>query len=335
MKILQIANYVDGVGGISVQVKLIRDHLMAEGYSCGIFSTKGSIVKRLLSPILLFIKGREYDVFHIHASSNRGFFPAIIGVSVGVLLRKRTVLTYHGGGVAEFLQRRAKLVRFFLTKTNVNIVLSGFVGSVYDKYYIPYVIIPNIVELQNDVYKRRKEIKPRIISIRSLTDTYNVICTLRAFQKVLNHYPDAHLLIVGDGPQRKELEEFVKENAIQNVVFVGRVNNSEIYDFLNQSDIMVSSSRFDNMPVSVLEGFNAGLLVVVSKVGGVPYMVRDGENGLLFSSDNDEEMAAKIIWALGHQDQTLQMIEVGHQDVNHYSWNSIKESLFQAYGKDN
>lgn len=331
MKILQIANYSEGVGGISVQVKLIRDHLLSDGVECDIFSTKGTLLRRLIVAVRLFFLGKKYDVFHVHACSDRGFFPGVIGISIGHLLKKRVVLTFHGGGADIFFRRHPRLVRFFLTRTDANIVLSGFVGEIYNKYHIPYSIIPNIIELKGDAFKEREGFRPHFISIRSLCEIYNIECTLRAFQRVHSLYPTASLILLGDGPHRGYLEQFVKENKIENVSFVGQVNNADIYHYLSQCDIMVSSSRFDNMPVSILEGFNAGLLVIASKVGGVPYMIRDGENGFLFESDNDEEMAQRMVYALEHPAEVKKIIGHAHQCIKQYSWEYCRPRFMELY----
>ena len=331
MRVLQIANYAEGVGGISVQVRQIRNHLTTDGITCEILSTKGPPLKRLAEIAKLIFLGKMFDVFHVHACSERGFFPAIVGITFGRMLKKRVVLTFHGGGAEAFFRHRTKLIRKYLTRTDTNIVLSGFIGSIYDKYQIPYTIIPNIIDLKKGVYKERENISPRFISIRSLSEIYNVECTLRAFQRVQSVYPDATLLLLGDGPLKGNLEAYVKDNRIQNVTFVGRVNNEDIYHYLAQCDIVVSSSRFDNMPVSVLEGINAGLLVIASNVGGVPYMIQDGVNGLLFESDNDEEMAQKMVYSLRHPQKAIEMIKQAYQSLSQYSWDACRPKLMRVY----
>ena len=331
MKILQIANYTEGVGGISVQVALLRDLLRNEGYTCDIVSTKGSIIKRINAVFELFIKGREYDVFHIHACSDRGFLPAVLGIRIGRLLKKRVVLTFHGGGAEGFFRRKEKFVKRYLTRTSANIVLSGFIGRVFDRYGIPYTVIPNILVADSSTFRTRTEIRPRFIGIRSLTETYNIKCTLRAFAIVLEQYPEARLTLLGSGPLKSELEQFVADHHIPNVTFVGQIPNTEISRYLDEADIMVSSSRFDNMPVSVLEGFRAGLLVISSKVGGVPYMIEDGRNGLLFESDNDRQMAEKMLAAVEDPDATLWMIANARQSLEDYRWENCREKLLALY----
>ncbi len=331
MKILLISNYVEGVGGISVQVKLLRDLLRGEGYVCDILSTKGSIAKRIKAVFALLSKGRKYDVFHIHACSDWGFLPAVFGISVGHLLKKRVILTFHGGGAEDFFRKKSTLVKFFLTRTSANIVLSGFIGRVFDQYGIKYTIIPNVLEMDDVVFKTRADIRPRFISIRSMTETYNIKCTLKAFGIVQEKFPDASLTLLGNGPLKSMLEQFSMEHRLQNVSFVGQIPNTEIYHYLDEADIMVSSSLFDNMPVSILEGFKAGLLVVASKVGGVPYMIEDGQNGLLFESDNAGQMAEKMIMAVEYPQRSLEMIEKARLSLKHHTWKEVSKQLLPLY----
>ena len=331
MKILFIANYEEGVGGISVQVKLQRDLLRGDGYTCDILSTKGSVAKRINAVFEFLSKGRKYDVFHIHACSDRGFLPAILGINIGRLLKKRIVLTFHGGGAEGFFRRKEKFVKRYLTRTSANIVLSGFIGRVFDQYGIPYTVIPNILVADGSTFRARTEIRPRFIGIRSLTDTYNIKCTLRSFAIVREKYPDARLTLLGGGPLKAELEQFVADHHIQNVTFVGQVRNTEISHYLDEADIMVSSPRFDNMPVSVLEGFRAGLLVISSKVGGVPYMIEDGRTGLLFESDNDRQMAEKMIAVVEDPEATRRMIASARQSLEDYRWENCREKLLALY----
>ena len=331
MKILLISNFEEGIGGISVQVSALRDKLRDEGHTCDILSTKGSMSKRIKAIWALLFKGRKYDVFHIHACSDRGFLPAILGINIGRLLNKRIVLTFHGGGAEGFFKRKKDLVKRYLNRTSANIVLSGFIGRVFDQYGIPYTVIPNILELNDSTFHARTDIKPKFICIRSFTETYNIKCTLKAFDAVQKKYPDASLTLLGGGPLKSELEQYVADLHLNNVTFVGQVPNTEIYRYLDNADIMVSSSRFDNMPVSVLEGFKAGLLVIASKVGGVPYMIEDGQNGVLFENNNDRQMAEKMIDVVEHPEATLRMIENAYHSLAAYKWENCREKLLALY----
>ena len=119
---------------------------------------------------------------------------------------------------------------------------------------------------------------------------------------------------------------------LTNVTFTGRVNYSQIYDSLDRADIFLSAPTVDNMPVSVLEAMNAGLLVISSCVGGVPYMIEDTKTGLLFESDNSDQLAEKMLWVVENQATGKDIIVSAHNDVKKYRWESVKEQLYAVYG---
>lgn len=376
MKILYISNYKKGIGGINAQVDLLHTYLNQEdGIKADVFSTKGNPLRRCIAFLKLLCQARRYDILHIHACSYWGMVPAVMGVIAGKLWRKRIIITYHGGGAEEYFVKHAAFVRRWLGRTDEVIVLSEFLKEIFDQYDIPCVVIPNIVVLQPQI-ERTHDIAPRFISIRHLEPLYNIPCILHAYEQVLKVYPDATLDILGQGGQREELEAYVQEHQLTGVTFVGQVPNKQIYDYLAKADIMLSAPKIDNMPVSLLEAMNAGLLVISSRVGGVPYMINEvkgideckvesvkckgTENskadtnastpytlhptptassphrpkrptGLLFESDNSDELAEKMLWALEHPEEVKQIIAQAQIDVQKYAWENVKQQLMKVY----
>ena len=116
--------------------------------------------------------------------------------------------------------------------------------------------------------------------------------------------------------------------------FVGQVPNEQIYDFLQKNDILLSAPKVDNMPVSIMEAMNAGLLAISSRVGGVPFIIEHRKSGLLFDGSKDEGVKGltnEILWALEHQKDSLLMIEKAHQDVQKYSWENVRKQILPLY----
>lgn len=333
MNVLLIANYKPSIGGISGQVELLYNNLLKEDICADIFSMKRHFFIRLFLPLKLLIIGHRYDVFHIHACSSWGFLSAVVGITIGRLLNRRVVLTYHGGGAETFFKKHPILINYFLRKTDVNIVLSGFLASVFEKYRIPCQILPNILELDDRKFKKRSVIHPCFVSVRTLSPMYNIGCIIRAFEIVQKQIPASKLYIVGDGCSRNELELMVEQKGINNIRFCGHVSNSEIYSYLDKADIFISSPVIDNQPMSVLEAFNAGLLVISSNVGGVPYMVENYKTGLLFQSDNFTELSEKMLWAVKNQERALAITKEAHKSLSYYSWDKIEQKLLKIYGK--
>ena len=227
-KILLIANYKGAVGGISGQVEELHKNLNCEAtsacignsklvngnckYHADIFSTQGSVVRRIVKFIELIFVARGYDVLHIHGCSEWGSLPIIYGVIAGKIWRKRIIITYHGGGAEEFFIRHAHFVRRWLNRADKVIVLNGYLESVFTKYGIPCIVIPNIIELsETQEHSDYQWDAPRFISVRHLRELYNIPCILQAFAMVKERLPKATLTILGDGPQRAELEDLHQE----------------------------------------------------------------------------------------------------------------------------
>lgn len=332
MRVLLVCNYKPKVGGISGQVDILQKMLASDGHTAEVFSTKAPFLQRLGLPFKLRSKGKDFDVFHIHCCSHWGFLPAVVGVSVGKRLGKRIVLTYHGGGGEKFFDQHPKLVRHYLTRTDANIVLSGFLAQVFEKHGLPFVTIPNILELDDSRFRLRERVQPNYICTRAHEPLYNLPCILRAFRKVQSIRPEATLTLVGSGSEHENLVQMAEELGLQNVTFTGRVANEDIYTYLDRADIMLSAPTVDNMPVSLLEAMNAGLLVISSKVGGVPYMVKNNSTGLLFESDDSDALAGKMLWAVDNQTVARSIALQGHKAVSRYRWENIKEQLYKAYG---
>jgi len=333
-KVLLIGNYKAGVGGISGQMELLHKHLTACGIECCVLSTSCNTIRRiLLFPRLMFM-GRHYDIFHVHGCSYWGFFPIVLSSIISKILRKRLIVTYHGGDAQRFFSRFKFFASCFLSNCQEVTVPSGFLKDVFASFGISCKVLPNIIE-NTLPFKERNTIEPKYISMRSLYPLYNISCIIRAFGIVQKSLPEARLTILGDGPERENLERLVSSENIPNITFVGRVDNKDIYPYLEKNDIFLSSPLIDNMPVSIIEAFSAGLLVISSNVGGIPYVVENRKTGYLFDSNDHMSLAKLMIEAVENQEFTRNMIQAALVEAHRYRWENIKNDLFKIYDGKN
>jgi phenylacetate-CoA ligase len=332
LKVLYIANYTEGVGGISGQVSVLHKNIDRNLYKSKIFSTKGKLLHRMIIIIQALFVVPKYDIIHMHGCSGwGGFFPVIIGTMAGLLFRKKRIITYHGGNADVFLSNYPKSTRFFLNRAHHIIVLSGYLQEIFQKHHYKVVTIPNVLINHGQLPALKEKILPDFISIRYLTPLYNIECIIKAFAIIKNDFPDATLTILGDGIDREKLEDFVRENKIDDVTFMGSVSNTEVAFYLEKASILLNAPFVDNMPVSILEAFYSGLLVISSNVGGIPFMIRDVENGYLFESNNHVQMAEKMLLALKEQGKSLKMMKNARESLKNYSWENVKKSLYSLY----
>jgi len=117
---------------------------------------------------------------------------------------------------------------------------------------------------------------------------------LHAAARVLAHCPDAKFIVAGDGPDRAELETLIDQLGIRGSVrLLGRRDGMpSLYASL---DVMVSASRQEGLPISILEGMASRLPLVATAVGEVPSVVKDGRTGVLVPADDPDLLAAAII----------------------------------------
>ena len=155
-------------------------------------------------------------------------------------------------------------------------------------------VTPFGVDLDRFAPRPRADRPLTIGIVKSLAPKYGVDLLLHAFAGL----PDAcRLLIVGDGPQRAELEALAHELGIAaRTEFTGAVAHADVPAFLNRLDIYVAPSRLDSesFGVAVIEASACGLPVVVSDAGGLPEVVRDGETGLVVPRDDVPALRAAL-----------------------------------------
>ncbi|MCX7681746.1 MAG: glycosyltransferase family 4 protein [Anaerolineae bacterium] len=106
----------------------------------------------------------------------------------------------------------------------------------------------------------------------------------------------ARLLIVGDGPQRSELEALVENLGLADrVLMVGGLPQQELWGMLvRYADVLVLNSTYEGLPHILLEAAHLGLPVVATAVGGTPEIVEDGESGLLIPPDSPAALLAAL-----------------------------------------
>ncbi|MCK4664765.1 MAG: glycosyltransferase family 4 protein [Bacteroidales bacterium] len=331
MKVLVIANYKKSIGGISGQVEVLLENFNNDKIKFNLFNTKASNFCRLLSPFKLLIKGLKYDIFHIHGCSFKGFFPIILGVIIGKVLNKKTIITYHGGGLQDFLDKHTRLIKYFLSKADIITVPSEFLQDILGKYSLNSILLPNVIREDNVEFKKRDIIRPYITVTRSLEAVYNIPLVIEAFMEIKKKYKNAKLCIIGDGSLKEKLKNKVKVLGIKDIEFVGKVKNSEIGKELNKSDIFINPTTKDSFSVSMFEAFACGLPVISTNVGAIPNYLIDGENGMLIDPGSVEQLISKIEYILGNQVDTQIIIANAYKALQKYTLRNLKNKYIEIY----
>lgn len=120
---------------------------------------------------------------------------------------------------------------------------------------------------------------------------------LNVFAKASRRFPDCRLLIVGDGPDRKELERAAAETGLaERVIFTGSKSNVDMPGYYNAADIYLNPTlRLEGLALVIVEAMACGLPCVVSKIGGTASSLEDGKSGFFTRPGNVAEMTEKTL----------------------------------------
>jgi glycosyltransferase involved in cell wall biosynthesis len=290
-----------------------------------------TVVTQLTYFPLLIRQLAHADVVHVFSAAHTSFvLAALPAILVARLLRKPVVLNYHSGEGPNHL-RRSRLARTVLAHVNSIVVQSEYLRDVFSTHRLDTVIVPNTIEFDRFRFKRRWHFAPRLLSTRNLEARYNVACTIRAFRIVKNHHPSATLTLVGFGREEAALRALVHSLKLGGVIFAGRVGVEEMSRYYDAADVFVQTPNVDNMPLSVLQAFAAGVPVVSTDAGGVPNILRHGQDGLLAPIGNHDAVAAQILKVLADQSLATRLSESAFKHSQQFAWHVVRQRWLDVY----
>lgn len=239
------------------------------------------------------MKKERPEVVHTHIYAARYALP--VAAFCGI---PKKIHTVHN--IAQQEQAKAgKIVNKFMFKHCgvVPAALSEEVKKTVEEVYklsaekIP--VIFNGVDLSNckvkEDYTKRDEFK--IVHIGRFMDVKNHAMILKTFALFAKQHTDATLQLIGDGELRKDMEQLAQELGVENSVeFAGLQSN--VYPWLHDADIFILPSKFEGMPMTLIEAMGTGLPIIASAVGGVPDMLTDGENAMLIKPESEQLLAS-------------------------------------------
>lgn len=239
------------------------------------------------------MKKERPEVVHTHIYAARYALP--VAAFCGI---PKKIHTVHN--IAQQEQAKAgKIVNKFMFKHCgvVPAALSEEVKKTVEEVYklsaekIP--VIFNGVDLSNckvkEDYTKRDEFK--IVHIGRFMDVKNHAMILKTFALFAKQHTDAKLQLIGDGELRKDMEQLAQELGVENSVeFAGLQSN--VYPWLHDADIFILPSKFEGMPMTLIEAMGTGLPIIASAVGGVPDMLTDGENAMLIKPESKQLLAS-------------------------------------------
>ena len=294
----------------------IRSELEANGARVWEFPGHGLLDPLRLRRLLKFVHNQHPDVIHTHLS-----YANIVGTLAGRLAGVPVVSSLHNvqDDPRHAHPIRQRLETWALRVGTRRVVAVGHVVAEANRARLrgkPIEVIPNAVSLPPALStperaRVRAELvgdaqRPLLIAVGRLTPQKGYGDLLAAFAEVRREHPTASLVIVGSGTDAPQVSAQAADLGLDGaVVLLGRRN--DVPRLLAASDLFVSASLWEGLPVALLEAMAAGLPVVATGVGEVPRVVVDG-TGVVVPPGAPAQLAAAMRSLL---DQPGHLLHVG------------------------
>ncbi|TRZ96500.1 glycosyltransferase family 1 protein [bacterium] len=326
MNILYITNHLNA-GGITSYVLSLAGGLKEKGHNVYLASRGGELLPKFvesgiiflpipiktkseLSPRILFsraklapvLREKGIDIIHSHSRTTQ--------VLAHLLSRNssvRHVFTCHG-----FFKRRLFRQLFPCWGSKVIAISQQVREHLIQDFRLDakkIIVIHNGIDLNRfaqgpgedkAVFKRRLGLNggPVVGIVARLSDVKGHTYLIQAMKSVLGKFPDAQLLIVGEGKMHQGLVALSRKLGIaQHVFFIPTINHTS--RALRAMDLFVMPSLKEGLGLALMEAMASGLAVVGSNVGGIKSLIRDQDNGLLVEPADAAQLSEAIISLLG------------------------------------
>ncbi len=207
------------------------------------------------------------------------------------------------GLIVEFVRFLEKTVTRKATKI---IVPSNYLKNIIKTWGIKEEKIEVIYNTVNfkELKQSKEDLKKKlnlsgniILSIGRLVPWKGFDVLIEIMPEILKFNPQFKLLIIGDGPEKNNLENKIKRyNLKDEVLLVGKVEHKKIQEIMTASDIFILNSAYEGLSHVLVEAQLSKIPVMASRIGGNVEVVQDKEAGILFDYNNQDEIKEKIIW---------------------------------------
>lgn len=302
---IQIANKMEGLGSFSI---------------AKIFSAI-SIYFKLLSKLF----SNSYDLVYFTLSPLGFAFYKDVGlVFLLKLFNRKIIFHLHGKGIKDELKSSFKRKLYISVFKNVEViqlaeVLYDDIKDVYPNK--PYVLPNGIKKMELDSFdKKETDGVTTFIYLSNLMEDKGILVFLEAIKnlKEIDNIFKAHIVGPSSDVTNEHLEEYIGKNSLTNVKLFGPAFNEDKYEHLVNSDVFVLPTYYKNecFPISILEAYQTGLVVLSTDNGAIPSMVIENVNGFLVPQRDAVALTERMEYLIENPEELEAIKENNRQEFN-------------------
>jgi glycosyltransferase involved in cell wall biosynthesis len=317
-----------------VRIFRVGKQIDFRGNSPSDLSTNLSFLIHAATKATRILSEEKFDIIHSNT-----YVPALVGQACSSLFRVPHIITVHD---VYFIEEEGHFWESWSRHAKVG-PMGGRAGKIIEQIVIrlrptvfhavshstrddllragrakvPVVVVPNAIDVKEyPLHMSRSEKSAQAIYIGRLVFYKNLGTLLQAFREVATIIKEARLVIVGDGPLRRWLEEEISHLGLaNNVRLVGVVKQFDKLELLRDSDLLIQPSFVEGFGMVILEAFATGRPVLVSRIPALEEIVHEGVDGLTFSPFDVNELALKMRLLFENESLCERMGRMGRDKV--------------------
>lgn len=304
LHVLQLGPYPPPEGGVTRNVLAIREALTEAGHDSSIIATtKGHTIRdepnvyRPRGPfaLLRLLRSLKYDILHLHIGGDITARVLALAFAVTVFGKSRRILTFHSGGyplTPEAASATPASIRGFIFRRFSRIIaVSEAIADVFRRYGVErsriHVVPPftlrqpdENVAVPAELSRFLQRHSPTLLAVGGLERDYDPLFQISAMKEVLKEFPDAGLLLVGDGSMHREVEDAISASDVaEHILLAGDVEHAVTLHLIKNADVLLRTTLFDGDAISVREALHLGTPVIATNTSSRPSGVHQIEAG--------------------------------------------------------
>lgn len=281
---------------------------------------------------------RRVALLHVHMASGASTWRKLLFCSMALAFGVPYVVHLHSGKFPEFFLRRCGPVSRWLIRSGLQRSAWVFVLSNERLQWLASQglrterasVLPNLVEMQEASAYSEQSVG--LLFLGRLEEAKGLSTLLDAFSIVRARHPQVRLLLGGEG-DRTQYDAQVGQLGLSDAVqFLGWVGSEKKRGLMEQSAAFVLPSRYEGLPMGVLEAMSHGVPCIATPVGGVPDIIQDGVNGILVAVGDSASLASAMLRLLESPALRARLSEAGRATVSRrYCRPAVEAQLSRVY----
>jgi phosphatidylinositol alpha-mannosyltransferase len=348
-------------GGVNAHVQHLYENLRLRGHDVRIISTRhgpqksseGDVIRlgwgfsvptngsvgtvtidhRLREGAREVLEREGFDLLHFHE-------PFVPFLSLVLLLESRSVNvgTFHAfAGWSPAYEFGKRMLGGFARRLHGRIAVSSAAWHFISRYFPgDYKVIPNGVDVERFAsarpIERWRDGTPNILFLGRLEDRKGVMHLLRAYRRLRQDGANGRLLVVGTGPQERDVRRYIATRRLRGVELIGRVSDEDKARYFATADVYVSpATGRESFGIVLLEAMAAGAPIVCSDIHGYKGVVRRDREAILVPPRDHRALAGGIRRVLDDPELRARMGESGQERAQQFSWERITAKVEDYY----